>query len=329
MKIGILGCGNWGSVFGIMQCKNGHSVKIWEYDKKRAERVQRTRNNEPFLANYTLPKEIIVDWNIEKILDDADMVVFALPSQVLSGVVKLVQKTKKTSNFYLSLIKGIDIETLKRPLEIIGEISQTEGKTYVLSGPCIANEIIRGEPTAVVIVGPDRDVANELQHQLAAGNFRIYQGDDVVGVELGAALKNVIALGCGISDGLGFGNNAKGALIARGIVEMQRIGVKLGAQAKTFWGLSGLGDLVTTSFSQESRNHQFGEKLGKGKSVEEVTNEMVMVAEGVPTSKAVRSLADKYGVEMPICEVVYEILHQNKSPVQGIKDLMERPLKNE
>jgi glycerol-3-phosphate dehydrogenase (NAD(P)+) len=329
MKISILGCGNWGSVFGIIQHRNGHSIKIWEFDKKRAQQVKETRNNEPFLVGYKIPKEILIDYDIKKILDDVDVLVFAVPSQVLSEVVAIVKEVNRNCDYFLSLVKGIEIKTLRRPSEIINILPQANGRTYVLSGPCIANEIIRGEPTAAVLVGPGKTGTKELQYQLSTDYFRIYQGDDLIGVELGAAIKNIIALACGISDGLGFGTNAKGALIARGIVEMQRLGIKMGAEAKTFWGLSGLGDLVTTSFSEESRNHRLGRKIGGGRSIEQACSEMVMVAEGFPTSDAVKRLANQYNIEMPICEVVYEILFHKKSPQDGIRDLMTRPLKNE
>lgn len=329
MKLGILGCGNWGSVFGIIQHKNGHQVKIWEYDKKRAVHIIETRNNEPFLVGYKIPEDILIDWNIENILKDVDVTIFALPSQVLKEVVNEIKKFETKSKCYLSLIKGIDIETTSRPSEIIEATLKIGIGIHVLSGPCIANEIIRGEPTAVVLVGSEQNATRELQHQLTTENFRIYQGNDMIGVELGGAIKNVLAIACGISDGLGFGTNTKGALITRGIVEMQRLGVKMGANPKTFWGLSGLGDLVTTSFSEESRNHRLGRMIGQGKNLNEIVKEMVMVAEGMPTAKAVKKLSQRHKIEMPICGIVYEILFENKSPKQGIKDLMERPLKYE
>jgi glycerol-3-phosphate dehydrogenase (NAD(P)+) len=329
MKLSILGCGNWGSVFGIMQHWNGHTVKIWEFDKERAEYIAQTRDNAPFLINQKIPEEIFVHWNIEKIMVDAEVVVFAVPSQTVSSVVDSLTKINTRDAYYLSLTKGIDINTLKRPSEIINLLASAKNRVYVLSGPSIANEIIRKEPTAVVLVGPDPEGTMMLQHEFASDHFRIYLGDDITGVELGAAIKNVIAVGCGISAGLGFGKNAKGALLARGIVEMQRLGVKLGAKAKTFWGLSGLGDMVTTSFSDESRNHRFGKCIGAGMSMAEIEAEMVMVAEGVPTSKAIMLLSNKYDIEMPICEVVYSILFEKKPPKQGLRDLMTRPLKNE
>lgn len=329
MNLSILGCGNWGSVFGIMQHMNGHTVKIWEYDKERAERIHSTRNNSPFLTLCPIPQQIVVDSTIERVIEDADAIIFAIPSQVLHAVVERLLHIKSDAQYYVSLTKGIEIRTLKRPSEIIGLLPYAHDRVYVLSGPSIANEIIRGEPTATVLVGPNARGTKILQHELATENFRIYQGDDVVGVELCAAIKNVIAVGCGISNGLGFGNNAKGALITRGIVEMQRLGAVYSAQPKTFWGLAGLGDLVTTSFSEESRNHRFGTMIGRGKTTEEAAREMIMVAEGVPTSRAINMLAEKKRIDMPICRVVYEILHENKPPLQGLKDLMTRPLKNE
>jgi len=329
MRLGILGCGNWGSVFGIIQQNKGHTVKIWEYDRKRAKKIRATRSNEPFLTGRLIPEEIEVDSDIENVLSDADLVVFAIPSQVLSSVIKIIKEITSTSKYYLSLTKGIDIKTLRRPSEIIGELRAAKDKIYVLSGPCIANEIIRNEPTAVVLVGSNQIGTQELQHELTTRNFRIYQGDDIIGVELGAAIKNVMAIGCGISDGLGFGSNAKGALITRGVVEMQRIGVKMGAQARTFWGLSGFGDLVTTAFSEESRNHILGKKIGGGKNLDQASREMVMVAEGAPTAKAVKIIAKRHNIEMPICEAVYSILYKNEAPEQAIHDLMGRPLKYE
>ncbi len=327
MKLGILGCGNWGSVFGIMQYHNGHKIKIWEFDKTRAELVNKTRNNAPFLKGYKIPSPIVIDHRLEKIINDSDLIVIALPSQVLDSVMKKVAGFDK-KNEYLILTKGIDIKSLKRPSEIVGTYVDSD-KIFVLSGPCIANEIIRGEPSAVVIVGKNQKRLKQLQYRLATEYFRIYRSDDMIGVELGAAVKNVIAIGAGICAGLGFGNNARGALITRGIVEMQRLGMKLGARAKTFFGLSGLGDLITTSCSEESRNHRLGKMLGQGKTLEYALRKMVMVAEGVPTAKAVKKLCVLKKIEMPICQLIYDILYKNKSPRSGIKELMARKLKNE
>jgi len=328
MNIAILGCGNWGSVFGIIQEKNGHRIKIWEFDKNRAVYVQKARDNRPFLFKYKIPDSILVDWQLENVLQNSELVVFAVPCQTLSSVLKEVKKYNIKKKIFLSLIKGIEIKNLQLPSVVI-EKKLKINDCFVLSGPSIANEIIRGEPTAVVLAGKNIKEARGLQQKLATKNLRIYLSDDIIGVEIGGAVKNVLALACGMSDGLGFGANAKGALISRGIVEIQRLGIKMGANPKTFYGLSGLGDLITTSFSEESRNYKFGKMLGQGKSLKEIKKKFVMVAEGVSTVKAVMKLAKKFNVDMPISWVVYDILYNKKSPAQGLKILMIRPLKDE
>lgn len=329
MKIAILGCGNWGSVFGIMQHQNGHDVRIWEYDKERGKRVRATRNNEPFLIGHRIPDKIHVDWDLERTVENVDLIVFAVPSQALRSVVKALSALKLGNTYFLSLTKGIEISTLCRPSQIIAELQNAEDSVYVLSGPCIANEIIRKEPTAVVLVGSDPRGTRFLQRELSTEYFRIYQSGDITGVELGAAIKNVIAIACGIIDSLGFGTNAKGALITRGIVEIQRLGIQLGGSEKTFWGLSGFGDLITTAFSEESRNHTLGRKIGAGKNLKQAAIEMVMVAEGAPTAKAVKQLSTQHRVEMPICDAVYSILYEGQAPRAAISNLMRRPLKGE
>jgi len=329
VRIGILGCGNWGSVFGIMQYLKGHEIRVWEYNKERARHVSTTRNNEPFLTGYRIPDKIQVHWELEKAVTEADLIVFAVPSQVLRSVVSALKKLEPDNKYYLSLTKGIEISTLLRPSEVIGELANAKGNVYVLSGPCIANEIIRKEPTAVVVVGEKMEGTKKLQEELSTDYFRIYQSDDIIGVELGAAVKNVVAIACGIIDSLGFGSNAKGALITRGIVEIQRFGIAMGAKEKTFWGLSGVGDLVTTAFSEESRNHTLGRKIGEGKNLAQATSEMVMIAEGAPTAKAVIKLSTRHNIEMPICEAVHKILYEDEKPQTAIGSLMRRPLKNE
>ncbi len=329
MKISILGCGNWGSVFGIIQHKNNHEIKIWEIDCDRAISVNKTRNNDPFLKNYKIPTEIIIDCNLELIIHDADLIVFAVPTQTLRTVIEAIRQIKPRYRYLLSLCKGIDYETLERPSQIINHLPGSQSVTYVLSGPCIANEIIRGAPTAAVLAGENNNGISEIQHQLSSDAFRLYKSNDIIGVEIGAALKNVIAIGCGISDGIGFGINTKGALLTRAFVEMQRLGQKLNAQEKTFLGLAGIGDLITTAFSPESRNYQYGSLIAKSMSDDEIKKKIIMVAEGVPTARAIHRFAQEYSIDMPICEAVYKILYEGRSPTEAIKDLMGRPLKEE
>ena len=329
MEIAILGCGNWGSVFGIIQSRNGHKVRIWEFDRSRALRVQKTRNNEPFLNGYKIPGSIKIRPNLKETLAGADLAVFALPCQTLPGVLARIRKTGIRNPLYLSLIKGIDIRTLLLPSATIGRSLRAKNRIYALSGPSIANEIIRGEPTAVVLVGPDAATAQKLQHELATENFRIYHGRDTVGVELAGAAKNVLAIAAGISDGLGFGANARGALCARGIAELQRLVGKMGGRPETFWGLAGLGDLVTTASSEESRNHRVGRMLGKGLTSGQIRIKIIMVAEGLTTARAVHKLAARFRIEMPICETVYKIIYEKIDARQGLRALMTRPLKGE
>lgn len=329
MKLAVLGCGNWGSVFGSIMHRRGHRVKIWEFDRGRSIRVQETRDNAPFLTGHLLPPDITVDADLGNVVHDAELIVLAVPCQTLPSVLQTLRECHSECRNYLSLIKGIDAATLKRPSQLLAEALGPRPRIFVLSGPSIANEIIRGEPAAVVLAGVDPAAVRTLREELALPSLRIYAGQDIVGVELGGALKNVVALACGMSDGLGFGSNAKGALITRGIVEMQRLGVALGARCETFWGLSGIGDLVTTSFSFESRNHRLGVLLGQGKTLDTAQREIIMVAEGVPTTQAAYRLASEVRVDMPIVRVVYEVLYGRQPLREALRTLMERPLRDE
>ncbi len=328
MKIAVLGCGNWGSVFAVIQSRNGHQVRVWEFNCRRARLVQKTRDNRPFLTGYRLPVAITISPDLRLVLSGAELTVFAVPCQVLPGVVAAVRKTGLPVSLALSLIKGIDIKSLRLPSSVIFQGLADRPDICVLSGPSIANEIIRGEPTAVILVGPKKP-AQQLQQALATRNLRIYLGRDTVGVELAGAAKNVIAIAAGICEGLGFGTNIRGALIARGLVELQRLGICLGARPETFWGLAGVGDLITTAFSEESRNHRAGRFFARGLTIGEIRRKMVMVAEGIPTARALHDLAGRHGVEMPICETVYRIIYQRLPVRKGLHDLMNRPLKDE
>ena len=329
MEIAVLGCGNWGSVFGIIQSRNGHKIRIWEFDRSRALRIQKTRNNEPFLTGHKIPAPVKVSPDLGETIAGADLAVFALPCQTLPGVLNRIRKTGIRNPLYLSLIKGVDIRTLMLPSQTIGRSLRAQKRTYVLSGPSIANEIVRGEPAAVVLAGPDPKTARALQHELATENFRIYRGRDTVGVEIAGAAKNVLAIAAGIGDGLGFGANTRGALLARGIVELQRLAGKMGGRPETLWGLAGLGDLVTTASSEESRNHRVGRMLGEGLTNGQIRIKIVMVAEGLTTARAVHELAVRYRIEMPICETVYRIIYKKLAARQGLRALMARPLRGE
>lgn len=329
MNITILGCGNWGSTIGILLDQRAHKVKIWEFDETRTKKVIATRNNEPFLKDIRIPETIFITNRLEEAYQAAEICVFALPSNVLRQVVRQMQSIKPSSCYYLSLIKGIEVTTLMRMSEIIEADLGKKSPIVVLSGPCIANEVVRNKPTSVVVASRNEAAAKVVQENFSTDTFRIYYSHDVTGVELGGALKNVMAIACGICDGLELGDNARGALITRGIAEITRLGIKMGAAAQTFAGLSGVGDLVTTATSLYSRNHYVGVEIGRSKKLSDILRGMVMVAEGVNTTLATHALAQKYGVEMPITQVIHDILFEGKSPAEGLKNLMARPLKKE
>ena len=253
----------------------------------------------------------------------------AIPSQYMRQVLKCAKNydiSRKSS--FLSVTKGLETDTLLRMSQVIQE-ELGKIRLAVLSGPTIAYEVIRGIPTTAVIASQHKDLRMFIARLFNSDRFRIYTNQDVIGVELGASLKNIIAIACGISDGLGFGTNAKAALLSRGLAEISRLGIKMGAGATTFSGISGLGDLVTTCISPFSRNRYLGEQIGKGKTVKQVLAKMKMVAEGIPTTQAAYRLANKYKVDMPITKEVYLVLYRNKNPRKAVKDLMKRSLKEE
>ena len=327
MKIGIIGGGSWGTTMGILLFKRGHDVKIWEFYRERVERVQKNREIKEFLPDVRIPVEIDYTDDLKKVVEHGEILILAVPSHVVRGTLEKVEFIEK-DKIFVSLVKGIEENSLKRTSEIIKEFFPYN-PVAVLSGPSIAREVAKEIPTSVTVASEDKEVAKEIQYNFMTDYFRLYYSVDVVGVELGGSLKNVIALAGGMSDGLGLGANTKGALLTRGIAEMSRLGVKMGADPITFSGLSGIGDLITTSYSKHSRNRTFGERLAKGETVQEILDSMVMVAEGVKTVKSVMRLKEKYGIEMPITESVYRVIYEGAKPVDELKNLMRRSPKPE
>ncbi len=328
-KITILGDGGWGSTLAILLSKKGFRVTLWGAFAENIASINKNRFNQKFLPGIKIPKDIILTSDLKTALQNKDIIVLAIPSQFMRPVlrkVKLIGYPAKA--LYLSVTKGIEMETLKRISEVIhDELGRIQ--LAVLSGPTIALEIAQGKPAVAVIASHNQEVNNLLQSIFITDRFRIYTNDDVVGVELGGSLKNIIAIACGISDGLGFGANTKAAILARGLAEISRLGVAMGAKAHTFSGISGLGDLVTTCISEHSRNRFVGEKIGKGKTLKEIMKHMQMVAEGVPTAKSAYALSLRHKVDMPITKEVYNVLYKNKSALKAFKDLMARKRKKE
>ncbi|HIE06276.1 MAG TPA: NAD(P)-dependent glycerol-3-phosphate dehydrogenase [bacterium (Candidatus Stahlbacteria)] len=324
MRFGILGAGNWGSIFGIMLNELGHQVTLWEFNYRRAEVISQTRDNSPFLVGRKIPEAITITSELTTVLDGIDFLIIALPSQSVPDIIKSLPGGVPT----LSLVKGMDVKRQLRISEILGEKIKPD-LIAVLSGPSIANEVKDRNPTSVVIASTNNNLASQLQSILSSNYFRVYRSDDLIGAEFCGVYKNTIAIACGICDGLGFGTNAKAALISRGLVEMKRFVVAAGGKAQTVFGLAGLGDIITTSFSRHSRNRRLGEKIGQGMEVKEALREIVMVAEGYYSTPVLIKLGGKLGVELPIAQAVDSVLANLKKPTQVVEELMLRPLRSE
>jgi len=326
MKVSILGAGNWGTTLAIMLSKREvrprTEVSLWAIEKIEG------RENKKYLPGYEIPNEVVISSNLRRVIKDSYLLIFALPSQAMRGVAK--QIAPEPEAILLSATKGIEIQSLKRMSEILAQETRVSlDRVCVLSGPTVAREVIKGMPTTCTVAGKDESITKEIQELFNSPSFRVYTSPDVIGVELGGALKNPIAIASGICDGLGLGANSKGAILTRGIREITRLGVALGADKETFAGLSGMGDLITTSFSKDSRNRWLGEQIGKGRPLQDVLSEMVEVAEGVPTTRAAVELSKRYNISMPITNEVEKVLFENKSPKQSMHDLMTREPKPE
>jgi len=328
--ITVVGDGGWGTTLAVHLCKKHYQVTLWGPFAAYLGSMRKSRYNPKFLPGIRLPNSLLLEGNLKKALLDSELIVFAVPSQYAAAVLKKVKRTNVnlSKKIFLSVTKGLDTKRLLRISEII---SQELGKMElaVLSGPTIAMEVAKGVPTTAVIASPSLKTAKHLQHIFNSSNFRIYTNTDVAGVEIGGSIKNIIALACGVCDGLGFGTNTKAAILTRGLAEMARLGSAMGAKAKTFVGLSGLGDLVTTCFNPKSRNRSVGELLGKGKSIREILKGMEMVAEGVETVKAAYSLSLRHNIPMPITHEIYHIIYRHKNPLKAVSDLMQRKPKSE
>lgn len=328
-KVAVIGAGSWGTAIARLLGQKGIEVKLWARDQQLAETTQVTRRNPRYLKNVVLPRRVEITSDMSRALEEATTVAFAVPSHAMRSIVHLVKDHIGPETLLISLVKGIEEETLKRMSEVIAEELAEQGDEVknclaALSGPNHAEEVSKDIPSATVVASSNRDTALKLQQLFMTPYFRVYTNSDMVGVELGGATKNIIAIAAGVSDGLGYGDNTKASLMTRGLAEMCRLGASLGAQALTFSGLSGMGDLVATCTSQYSRNRGVGEKLGQGMSLETILHQTTMVAEGIRTSRAVSTLAERLSIEMPITRAVTEILYLGKSPHDCVKDLMLR-----
>lgn len=331
MKISIIGAGSWGTTLALLLFSNKHQITIWSYREEDYKNILEKRENTVFLPGIKIPNQINVTMNLSKTITDAEIIVTAVPTQHLRSVLSGITQKDISEKILVNVAKGIEIETLKTMSEVTSELfpKHPKEKFVVISGPSFAEEVSNKIPTAVVAASIDLSYAQLVQKTFMNQYFRVYTSTDVKGVELGGALKNVIAIGAGICDGAGYGDNTKAAIMTRGIVEISRLGSALGSNPKTFSGLSGIGDLIATCMSRHSRNRYVGEQIGKGRKLKDIMAEMVMVAEGVPTTKAACKLAENKGVEVPIIQQVYNVLFENKEPHEATLELMQRDPKNE
>jgi glycerol-3-phosphate dehydrogenase (NAD(P)+) len=325
MKITVLGAGAWGTALARLLQRGKNEVVLWGHVAEWLEEIRQTGRNERFLPGIELPREIVLESDISRALVGAECVVVAVPSQPFREVTRSLAEYCGT---VVSVTKGIEYET---DLTMCGVLAQNapRARCAALSGPSFAIEVAREIPTAIVAASRDPGTAETVQGLFSRPSFRVYTSADVLGVELGGALKNVIAIGAGIGDGLGFGDNSKAAMVTRAIVEIRRLGVACGAEPETFTGLSGLGDLMVTCFSRLSRNRGFGERVGRGEKPAAIAASTLAVAEGYPTARAAYQLARKRGVVTPLIDEVYAMLYEGKDVAHAVRDLMSRDLKAE
>jgi glycerol-3-phosphate dehydrogenase (NAD(P)+) len=331
MRIGVLGAGSWGTALAALATNRGHEVCLWAREPEVVRHIREDGENRLFLPGVELPRELRVTGEMERAVAGADIVMSVSPAQFAGAVVGRAASFLEPQAVVVSASKGIEIATLRRMDEVMAELLKAEQsqRLTVLSGPSFAKEVVCGQPTAVVAASRSEEARLLVQNALQGPTFRVYTNDDVIGVELGGALKNVIALAAGVVAGLDFGHNTLCALITRGLAEITRLGVAMGASRSTFFGLAGMGDLVLTCTGQVSRNRTVGFELGRGRSLGDILDGMTAVAEGVKTAEAVRELAARYRVEMPICQQVYDILMGKTHPAEAANNLMTRDPKPE
>jgi glycerol-3-phosphate dehydrogenase (NAD(P)+) len=332
LLVSVLGAGSWGIALANYAAELGHQVRLWEFDPSAAAILNRERRREAMLPGIIIHPEIMITSELTEAVSRADLIILVTPSHVLRSVMKRLQMVGGYENaIIMSASKGLEEDTQLRVSQVVRQelTSLAPEQVAVLSGPSHAEEVSRRIPTAVVVASSQEKTAAFIQNMLSGSFLRCYRSHDLVGVELGGALKNVIAIAAGICDGAGFGDNTKAALQPRGLAEIARLGKRMGAELVTFAGLSGMGDLIVTCMSRHSRNRFVGEQIGMGKKLQEVLQSMSMVAEGVRTCKSAVQLAERHEVEMPICQKVYEILYQNTDPKTALYELMTREVKPE
>jgi len=331
MTLAIAGGGSWGTALSIVLAPRFESLRLWVYETELAERLRATRENDVYLPGLRVPDHVEIVTGLAAALKDAEMVLCVIPSRHARGLYTRMLPHLEPSMIFASAAKGLEDGTLLRMSEVLAEVVQPRfaPRIAVLSGPTFAREVARGEPTALVVASADSETASRVQAAFSGPTFRLYTNADPIGVEIGGALKNVIAIAAGVVEGLGLGSNTMAALITRGLAEITRLAMAMGGQPKTLAGLAGLGDLVLTCEGELSRNRRVGAELARGRTLAEITGSTPMIAEGVESCAAAVALGAKFGVDLPIIQQMHAVLHQSKDPREAIRGLMERSLKGE
>jgi glycerol-3-phosphate dehydrogenase (NAD(P)+) len=327
-NITLLGGGSWGTALAKLLSENGHNITVWLRDENQCQALRTERVNKKYLPKVQIPENIIFTSDINQAVKDAEILLVVTPTQMIRGILKQIKDEYKTKKIIINASKGIEIGTMDLVADIVKE-ETIDCTVAVLSGPSHAEEVGLSMPTAITIACENKDVAEKIQDIFMSEYFRVYTNDDVIGAELGGALKNIIALGAGISDGVGYGDNAKAALMNRGIVEIARLGIAMGADVHTFYGLSGIGDLIVTCTSKHSRNWNAGYLIGQGLTKDEAIKKIGMVVEGIPTTYAAYALSKKLNVDMPIVDAMYDVLENNTDVKETVNKLMLRDKKEE
>jgi glycerol-3-phosphate dehydrogenase (NAD(P)+) len=327
--IAVIGAGSWGTALAIQFARSGHRTLLWGRQDDHLDRLRDDRENQQYLPGAMFPDSLEIRPDLQAALREAPNILIAVPSHALRSVLEMVRPMMRPDARIAWATKGFEVETGKLPHQVAREVLGDEIPMAVLSGPTFAREVGDGLPSAMTVAASDEEYARQVAENVSSETFRAYTSTDIVGVEVGGAVKNVLAIGAGICDGLGYGANTRIALITRGLVEMERLGVALGAQPATFMGLAGMGDLVLTCTDNLSRNRRMGLALASGKTVEEAEAEIRQVVEGVKAAEAVHKVAGRAGVEMPICEQIYRILYEGAPPEEAVGALMQRALKSE
>jgi glycerol-3-phosphate dehydrogenase (NAD(P)+) len=330
-QIGVIGAGAWGTALAMLLADKGHDVTLWMYENELAEEASRLRENRIYLPGFTLPASIKITSSLETAVSKKPVILSVVPSHTVRSVAKQFAPLLSKDAIIISASKGIELETVMPLSEVLKDVLPKEfhKRLCFLSGPSFAKEVAQKMPTAIALASYDPAVGKITQNILSNDYFRVYTNDDVMGVELAGSLKNVVAIAAGVLEGMGYGYNTMAALLTRGLAEMARLGVAMGGNVTTFWGLAGMGDLVLTCTGGLSRNRTLGVRLGKGETLADIMRGLKTVAEGVKTTKAAYDLAKKHNIEMPIVDEVYQILYNSKDPKRAIRDLMTRELKGE